>query len=133
MDLCGHATLAAASVLFTEHGWRGDEIRFHSRSGLLTVSRDQNLLTLDFPARPPQPVGAPEALIQGLGRRRKKFSRARDYLAVFANEAEVRALKPDFAGLKTLDCLGIIVTAPAMIVILSRASSRPARGWMKTR
>jgi PhzF family phenazine biosynthesis protein len=112
MDLCGHATLAAASVLFAEHGWPGDEIRFHSRSGLLTVSRDQNLLTLDFPARPPQPVGAPEALIQGLGLAPQEVFRARDYLVVYASEAEVRALKPDFAVLKTLDCLGIIATAP---------------------
>jgi PhzF family phenazine biosynthesis protein len=112
IDLCGHATLAAASVLFAEHGWPGDEIRFHSRSGLLKVSRDQNLLTLDFPARPPQPVGAPEALIQGLGTAPQEVFKARDYLVVYASEAEVRALKPDFAALKTLDCLGIIATAP---------------------
>jgi PhzF family phenazine biosynthesis protein len=112
MDLCGHATLAAASVLFTEHGWRGDEIRFHSRSGLLTVSREQTLLTLDFPARLPLPVGLPEALIQGLGLAPQEVFKARDFLVVYASAAEVRNLKPDFARLKTLDCLGIIATAP---------------------
>jgi PhzF family phenazine biosynthesis protein len=112
IDLCGHATLAAASVLFAEHGWRGDAIRFKSRSGLLTVARDQNLLTLDFPSRPAIPSVAPEALLHGLGVRPKEIFKARDYLALFASEAEVRRLQPDFAQLKTLDCLGIIVTAP---------------------
>jgi predicted PhzF superfamily epimerase YddE/YHI9 len=112
MDLCGHATLAAAAVLFAEHGWRGAEVRFHSRSGLLAVARSGNLLTLDFPARPPTPSLTSEPLIRGLGATPNEVFKARDYLAVFACEAEVRALKPDFAMLKTLDCLGIIATAP---------------------
>ncbi len=112
MDLCGHATLAAASVLFNERGLLGNEVRFHSRSGVLSVARDASLLTLDFPSRPPTPSSPPEALIQGLGVAPKEVFKARDYLAVYSNEAEVRALRPDFAALKTLDCLGIIVTAP---------------------
>lgn len=112
MDLCGHATLAAASVLFNERGLRGDAVCFHSRSGVLSVARDGDLFTLDFPSRPPVASGAAEALIRGLGATPKEVFKARDYLAVFSNEAEVRALKPDFAALKTLDCLGIIVTAP---------------------
>jgi predicted PhzF superfamily epimerase YddE/YHI9 len=112
MDLCGHATLAAASVLFDERGLRGNEVRFHSRSGLLTVSRDEDLLTLDFPSRPPILSVVLEVLVRGLGATPEKVFKARDYLAVFASEAEVRALKPDFAMLKTLDCLGIIATAP---------------------
>ncbi len=112
MDLCGHATLAAASVLFNERSLRGAEVGFHSRSGLLKVSRDNDLLTLDFPSRPPASGAVTEALIRGLGARPKEVFKARDYLAVFASEAEVRALNPDFATLKTLDCLGIIATAP---------------------
>lgn len=112
VDLCGHATLAAAFVLFNERGLRADEVRFHSRSGLLTVSHANDLLTLDFPSRPATACAAPETLIRGLGAKPKEVLKARDYLAVFANEAEVRALKPDFAALKTLDCLGIIATAP---------------------
>lgn len=112
IDLCGHATLAAASVLFHERGWRGDEIRFLSRSGLLTVSRDLDVLTLDFPSRPPVSSTAPEALLRGLGARPKEVFKARDYLTVFDHEDEVRNLKPDFALLKPLDCLGIIATAP---------------------
>jgi predicted PhzF superfamily epimerase YddE/YHI9 len=112
MDLCGHATLAAASVLFGERDLRCDEVRFHSRSGLLKVSRDKDLLTLDFPSRPPASDAESGALIRGLGSRPKNVFKARDYLALFAREAEVRALKPDFAMLKKLDCLGIIATAP---------------------
>jgi len=112
MDLCGHATLAAASVLFNERGLPGDNVRFHSRSGELNVARAGDMLTLDFPSRPPAPCTVPEALIRGLGAKPSEVLKARDYLAVFASEAKVRALHPDFVALKTLDCLGIIVTAP---------------------
>lgn len=112
MDLCGHATLAAAFVLFTERNVTSREVRFHSRSGLLTVSRAGDQLTLIFPSRPATPWAAPEALIRGLGAKPIEVLKARDYVAVFASEAEVRALKPDFATLKSLDCLGIIATAP---------------------
>lgn len=112
MDLCGHATLAAASVLFNEHGMNGSEVRFHSRSGLLPVVRNGDVLTLDFPSRPAVPTTAPEGLIRGLGAKPKEVLKSRDFLAVFADEAGVRALKPDFAVLKGLDCLGIIATAP---------------------
>src|SRR6478736_6341702 len=78
MDLCGHATLAAASVLFNERGLGGTEVRFHSRSGLLVVVCDKELLTLDFPSRPPMPSIPPEALIRGLGAPPKEVFEARD-------------------------------------------------------
>jgi len=112
VDLCGHATLAAAFVLFTERGVNTSSIRFHSRSGLLTAAREGDVITLDFPARPAASCAAPDALVRGLGRQPLEVLRARDYLAVFAKAAEVQALKPDFALLQTLDCLGIIATAP---------------------
>lgn len=112
VDLCGHATLAAAFVLFTKRGVIENAVRFHSRSGWLTVSRAGELLTLDFPSHPAGPCAAPDALLRGLGATPAAVLKARDYLAVFASEAEVRALQPDFAALKTLDCLGIIATAP---------------------
>jgi PhzF family phenazine biosynthesis protein len=111
MDLCGHATLAAAFVLFGELGRKGSSVNFHSRSGVLRVAREDERLVLDFPARPPEPARAPEALILGLGAQPEEVLKARDYLAVFGDETEVRALKPDFAMLRKLDCLGIIVTA----------------------
>ena len=67
MDLCGHATLAAAFILSTQRGANANVIRFHSRSGVLTVSRDGDAFTLNFPSRPAEPCAAPEALILGLG------------------------------------------------------------------
>jgi len=112
VDLCGHATLAAAFVLFTECNFSGQAVRFHSRSGPLTVTRGGDRFTLDFPARPPEPCSVPEALVLGLGRQPVRVLKSRDYFAVFESAAEVRALRPDFAALKALDCLGTIVTAP---------------------
>lgn len=112
VDLCGHATLAAALVLFTERAWPTESIRFHTRSGALAVSLEGDRLSMDFPALPAQTCAAPKALVRGLGAKPVAVFKARDYLAVFASEAEVRTLKPDFTALQTLDCLGIIVTAP---------------------
>ncbi len=112
VDLCGHATLAAAFILFHERGINSDAIHFHSRSGRLTVARERDVITLDFPSRPARPAAAAEALVRGLGAGPDEVLQARDYLAVFASAAAVRALQPDFAILKTLDCLGIIATAP---------------------
>ena len=111
MDLCGHATLASAFILFTELGYRRDAVRFQSPSGPLMVTRRHDVLTLDFPARPPGPCTAPPALITGLGLKPIQVLKARDYFAVFATEADVRSLRPDFAALGTLDAK-VIVTAP---------------------
>lgn len=112
IDLCGHATLASAFVLFSEMGFKGNAIRFHSKSGVLGVTRAGEVLELDFPSRPPRPCNAPDALIRGLGKAPALVLKSRDYFAVFASEADVRALKPDFSVLASVDALGIIVTAP---------------------
>jgi PhzF family phenazine biosynthesis protein len=110
IDLCGHATLASAFVLFSELGFRGDTIRFHSGSGVLSVSREGEIFTLDFPSRPPKPCAAPDALVRGLGQQPIKILKARDYFCVFADENNVSSLNPDFALLGTLD-EKVIVTA----------------------
>jgi predicted PhzF superfamily epimerase YddE/YHI9 len=112
MDLCGHATLAAAFVIFAKPGFAEPAIRFHSKSGVLTVTRAGDVLTLDFPSRPASLANAPEALLRGLDAHPAEVLKSRDFLAVFASEAEVRDLKPDFAALRSLDALGIIATAP---------------------
>lgn len=111
IDLCGHATLASAFVLFSELGFRGDCVRFHTRGGVLSVAREDNVLTLDFPSRPPEPCTVPEVMIRGLGRKPVEVLKARDYFAIFATEDDVRSLQPDFAALGTLDDK-VIVTAP---------------------
>jgi PhzF family phenazine biosynthesis protein len=112
MDLCGHATLAAAFVLFTGQNFSGDIIHFHSRSGVLTVTRAGEMFTLDFPSRPAIACPEPEELLRGLGVMPAFVLKSRDFLAVFASEAEIHALRPDFVMLKNLDCVGIIATAP---------------------
>jgi predicted PhzF superfamily epimerase YddE/YHI9 len=112
IDLAGHPTLASAFVLFNEGKAPGDCIRFHSRSGELAVTRKGDVLEMDFPSRPAVPCAVPEALIRGLGKKPVEVLKSRDYLAVFATEADVRSLQPDFDALRKLDTLGIIATAP---------------------
>ena len=112
IDLCGHATLATAHVLFEHLGFAGAEIVFSTRSGALRVTRAGDRLAMDFPAKAVEPCVAPGALIEGLGRAPLEVYGGRDYLAVFADAAEVRALRPDPRRLAELDRHGVIVTAP---------------------
>jgi PhzF family phenazine biosynthesis protein len=111
VDLCGHATLAAAFVLFTERSFSASEIRFHSRSGILTVTREGDILTLNFPVRAPEKCNVPEALIRALGKRPAEAYQARNFVAVFDSAEDVKGLQPDFVLLKTLDYHGVIATA----------------------
>jgi PhzF family phenazine biosynthesis protein len=112
VDLCGHATLAAAFVLFNEMKYKEDVIRFQSRSGELKVSRDGEMITLDFPAVEPQPVAAPEGLLQGL-----KVSSSRiyfgawDYMVVLDSQEAIEQLEPDFLTLSKVRSRGVIATA----------------------
>ena len=112
VDLCGHATLATAHVLFSELGCQDPILRFHTRSGILTAARQGNVIELDFPSRPPVPCVAPDALLRGLGRPPLEVLRARDLVAVYASPGDVAALAPDMTLLEKLDCLGVIATAP---------------------
>jgi PhzF family phenazine biosynthesis protein len=112
VSLCGHGTLAAGHVLLGELGRPGPTLRFTSKSGLLTVTREGDLLWLDFPARQTAPCPAPEALLRGLGAQPLEVHRARSYLALFATPADVLALQPDMDALSELDASAVIVTAP---------------------
>jgi len=115
MDLCGHATLAAAHVLFRHMGLEGHQVLFETKSGELGVARHGELLSLDFPSRPATACDVPSALVRGLGKFPAYTAKSsRDYLAVYETEEEVRALAPDFVELSRLDCLGVIATAPGM-------------------
>lgn len=114
IDLCGHATLATAHVLFQHLGYTGDKITFSSKSGLLRVTKKDQLLTLDFPPRPPQPASLPPVIAQGIGKAPLEVLKSRDYVLVYETEEDVHSLKPNQALLDTinLDPGGIIVTAP---------------------
>ena len=112
VDLCGHATLASAWVVFHRLARERASVTFRTRGGELVVEREGDLLAMDFPSRPAEPKDAPRALVEGLGVEPKEvLAAARDYLVVLENEEDVRKLKPDFNRLRTRDRLGIIVTA----------------------
>jgi PhzF family phenazine biosynthesis protein len=116
VDLCGHATLASAFVLFEHLGYANQEIRFYTRSGTLVVRRSGDGLSMVFPAVVAKPCEAPTALVAGLGRKPSAVLGARNYMAVYETEEEIRALKPDFVQLNTLDLHAVIVTAPGLSV-----------------
>ena len=112
VDLCGHATLAAGYVVLNEQQPDLDSVTFDTMSGQLLVSRDGDLLSMDFPARAPSPVAVSEALCDALGAAPSEAYLSRDILAVFDDEASVRRLSPDQAKLLALDeGLGVIVSA----------------------
>jgi predicted PhzF superfamily epimerase YddE/YHI9 len=112
MDLCGHATLASAHVAFERLVPDAPSITFASRSGPLTVTREGDKLSLDFPARPARRCDPPAGLVEGLGASPAETWIAADVLAVFADEQQVRALAPRMALLRELPVRGVIATAP---------------------
>jgi len=112
-DLVGHATLAAAFVIFERLEPGAAEIRFDSRGGPLIVSRQDDLIAMDFPARVALPVETPAGLVAGLGRPPVELLAATHYLAVYEDAAAIVALQPDMARLAALDRAAVIVTAPS--------------------
>jgi PhzF family phenazine biosynthesis protein len=112
IDLCGHATLASAYVIFEVLKLETDKIKFVShKSGELFVEKKGDLLVLDFPARPVQKVEAPEGLIEAIGKEPKEIYKSRDYFLVYENEPEILDINPNFSKLIEVDTLGVIVTA----------------------
>lgn len=112
MDLCGHATVAPAHVLFNELQYGVHEIPFETASGPVSVARDKGLLVLDFPSRPAVECQNPVDVEKVLSCAPQACLQSRDYLFVFNDESEVRSLRPDFQAMSTWDTLGVIVTAP---------------------
>ncbi len=112
VELCGHATLAAAHVLFRHLGRSGNAIRFQTQSGELTVERAGDRLVLDFPSRPLEETKPSAALSAALGAQPGRVLHGRDYFAVFASQQEVAAIKPDLDQVAKLDAQGVVVTAP---------------------
>ncbi len=112
VDLCGHATLGSAYVIANYLDSGSTEIRFHSRSGPLTVTREGDLYTLDFPALPPERLDDSAEVAEALGAAVAELWDEMDLMAVFASEAEVAALAPDMAKVVRLETRGVIATAP---------------------
>jgi PhzF family phenazine biosynthesis protein len=113
VELCGHATLASAFVIFRFLAPELRSVRFRTeKAGMLAVGRDGKLLALDFPARPPAPCAVPGELVAALGRPPAAVLAASSYLAVYDGAEEIAALVPDFAAIARLDKGGVIVTAP---------------------
>ncbi len=112
-DLCGHATLAAAYVLALR-GHRHWPLRFHTRSGVLSVERNTEAFAMEFPARPPQPCAVPDELLPALGLKSAQVMKARDYLVILNHPDQVRAITPNIPALARIDMGlgGAIVTAP---------------------
>jgi PhzF family phenazine biosynthesis protein len=116
VDLCGHATLGSAYVIANHLDAGAVEIKFHTRSGLLTVTREGELYTMDFPVSPPTRIDDDPAVAQAvgeaLGATPNEIWDQTQMLAVFASEAEIAALTPNMTKLAALDTRGVIATAP---------------------
>jgi len=113
VELCGHATLATAHVLFHHLGHGGEQICFNSvHHGRLNVHRNDDLLTLDFPADPPHEMVVPELIVTALNTPPlKAFKAATDFMFVFASQTEIEKMDPDFGLLAQVGGRGVIVTA----------------------
>jgi PhzF family phenazine biosynthesis protein len=112
IDLCGHATLASAFVIFSFIDSTVSFVDFETASGLLSVAKSDKLLSMDFPSRKPVLTGIPPILSQALGIEPLEVLKSRDMLAVFKDESVVRDMNPDFDKLKQIqDVFAIIITA----------------------
>lgn len=112
IDLCGHATLASAFVIFEILQAENKIVKFHShKSGALSVEKNDDIFTLDFPSRPVLPAEIPNGLFEAIGKTPKEVFKARDYLLVYENEQEISEIKPNFSRLLEINAHGFIVTA----------------------
>lgn len=113
VDLCGHATLASAAVIWEKMGWGGESLTFQSRSGPLHVFRERDLYILNFPSDDIRQVDHNPELVKAIGKEPlEEWEGTSDSMLVFRNEDEVLAIRPDFEALKVCSDRGVIVTAP---------------------
>jgi PhzF family phenazine biosynthesis protein len=113
VDLCGHATLASAHVLW-EHGHLPTDLpaRFHTRSGVLDATKQDSWIQMSFPATPAQPIPTVPGLESALGATARFTGQSKfDYLVDLASEEELRSLQPDFGALRRVSTRGVIVTS----------------------
>ena len=111
-DLCGHATQASGFIVMNRLAPQRSSVRFHTRSGPLTVTRQGDMFAIDLPAQPPEPCTMPPKFADALGRKPVQILGAVKYLAIYDSAAEVAALAPDTAAMMDIDRDGVIVSAP---------------------
>lgn len=113
VDLCGHATLATAYVIFNHLSYQDSIIQFQSRSGILKVEKKNDLLTLDFPTDTIKQVDAPAALLNAFVQKPKECWKGKtDYMLIFEDAASIETASPDMRLIKELDARGVIISAP---------------------
>ena len=129
IDLCGHATLATAQVILNDLTPDEGSVSFETKSGMLTVTREGDLYSLDFPSRPPKACDdVSPGLVAALGGKPEAVLAARDYFVVYGSEEELRSLKPDMQALMTIDRFAVIATAPGREVDFVSRFFAPAKG-----
>ncbi len=112
VNLCGHATLAAAAVIFERLDYSLDRILFHSKSGMLTVEKLNGLYLLNFPADKIKKIPIPEKVAQAIGSPPvEAFKGREDYLFIYENEHQISEIKPDFKELAQYTERGVIISA----------------------
>jgi len=129
VDLCGHATLATAHILFEELNVPQEHLVFETKSGQLAVRKAGDKLVLDFPARDPEPIKADPRLVPALGGPKPvEILAARDYVIRYETADQVRGLTPNMEALKEVDRFGFIVTAPGTDCDFVSRFFAPGRG-----
>jgi PhzF family phenazine biosynthesis protein len=128
VDLCGHATLASAFVILNDLTPGERSVSFETKSGTLTVTREGDLYSMDFPSRPPGPCEPVAGLVAALGGKPEAVLAARDYFVVYGSEEELRAIKPDMQVLMNIDRFAVIATAPGREFDFVSRFFAPAKG-----
>ena len=115
IDLCGHATLATAHVIFSELNYKGNTVNFKTLSGLISVIKEDDFLILNLPCRPGEVSELPKIIRESLNIQPQEIYKARDYLLVYPSEADIKAIHPNIALLNQINLNpgGIIITAPS--------------------
>jgi PhzF family phenazine biosynthesis protein len=111
VDLCGHATLASAHVIFNHLSYKSGKIQFNSKSGPLFISKSGDLITLNFPAADLHKVNPPPELVRAIGKEPVETYKATDYLFLLDSQADITEVSPDFNLLRRYETRGVIITA----------------------
>ena len=112
VDLCGHATLASAYVIFNEIDKSAEIIKFYSNRGELNVTRNSDLITLNFPSLPPKITKKPEQVVSAFNIEPREVLEADDYLLIYESQEQIENINPDLNLLREIDLRGVIVSTP---------------------